>query len=197
MNDARSALRKELRERRAAIPAASRIAAAEAVARQLLRMPAMQDAKTAAGYWAVGGELPLHSLVTRLPAQTRYCLPVLQPSRTLGFAPWHVGDAIAANRFGIPEPADTTGLLDATALDVVLLPLIGYTRNGDRLGTGGGWYDRSFAFRRHAASPPILIGVAFACQQIDGGRGTSMQAQEWDVPLDAIVTEHELMHCPR
>jgi len=74
----------------------------------------------------------------------------------------------------------------------VLLPLLGFTRNGDRIGTGGGWYDRSFAFRRNAQAPPLLIGVGFACQQID-----AYDAQEWDVPLDAIVTERELLPCPR
>ena len=197
MNDTRSTLRNTLRKRRSAIPATSRIAAAIAVADHLLRMPAIQNAKTVAGYWAIRGELPLHSLMTRLNAQTRYCLPVLQTDGTLHFAPWIVDDPIVANRFGIPEPANTTVLLEPDALDVVLLPLIGFTRNGDRLGTGGGWYDRSFAFRRNAGAPPLLVGVGFSSQQIDMDSDVSMQAQEWDVPLDAIVTERELLPCPR
>ena len=195
--DARALLRSALRSRRAAIPAALRIAAADAVAAQLLRMPALRNANTIAGYWAIDGELPLHSLVTRLPAQARYCLPVLRPAHTLGFAPWRVGDPIVANRFGIPEPASSAQPLDPRELDIVLLPLLGYTRNGDRLGTGGGWYDRSFAFRRDGGSAPMLIGVGFACQQIDADPEAPMLAQEWDVPLDAIVTERELLHCPR
>jgi 5-formyltetrahydrofolate cyclo-ligase len=130
--------------------------------------------------------------MTRLPERTRYCLPMLQQDRTLRFAPWHVGDAVAVNRYGIPEPAFPTSTLDPRALDVVLLPLLGYTRDGDRLGTGGGWYDRSFAFRRNAPAPPLLIGVGFACQQIDA----SIE-QRWDVPLDAIATEREVIVCTR
>ncbi len=192
MNDAQTVLRDGLRERRAAIPAAARIAAAESIAEHLLRLPAVQNANTVAGYWAVGGELPLHSLMTKLPARARYCLPMLQSDRTLRFAPWRVGDPIVANRYGIPEPAHSATLLDPGALDVVLLPLLGYTRNGARVGTGGGWYDRSFAFRRDAPAPPLLIGVGFACQQI-----ATYAMQEWDVPLDAVVTERELLRCPR
>lgn len=192
MTDAEHALRVSLRERRSAIPAAARIAAAEAVAQHLQQLPALQKANTVAGYWAIGGELPLHSLMTGLPARTRYCLPMLQPDRALRFAPWRSGDAIVANRYGIPEPANIVEVLNPDALDVVLLPLLGYTRNGDRVGTGGGWYDRSFAFRRTTAAPPLLIGVGFACQQID-----EHVPQDWDVPLDAIVTERELLLCPR
>jgi 5-formyltetrahydrofolate cyclo-ligase len=197
MDDARRMLRKHLRELRAAIPAAIRIAAADAVANHLLSLPAVQSANTIAGYWAFGGELPLHSLMTRLPVRARYCLPMLQPDRTLRFAPWRVGDAVIANRYGIPEPAHPASTLDPQALDIVLLPLLGYTRSGDRLGTGGGWYDRSFAFRRTAPAPPLLVGVGFSCQKIDTDPLVSIHTQDWDVPLDAIVTERELIVCTR
>lgn len=197
MNDPLRALRDRLRALRTAIPAVARIAAAEAVARQLLQLPALQGASTVAGYWAIGGELPLHSLMARLPSQARYCLPMLQRSqlhsdRTLRFAAWRSGDPIVANRYGIPEPTHPAATIAPDALDVVLLPLLGFTRSGYRIGTGGGWYDRSFAFRRDAPAPPLLIGVGFACQQIDGHT-----AQDWDVPLDMIVTEREVIGCTR
>jgi len=192
MSDPLRALRDRLRALRSAIPAVARIAAADAVARQLLLLPALQGASTVAGYWAIGGELPLHSLMARLPSLTRYCLPMLQPDRTLRFAPWRSGDAIVANRYGIPEPEHPATTLAPDALDVVLLPLLGFTRNGHRIGTGGGWYDRSFAFRQASPAPPLLIGIGFACQQVDGHT-----AQDWDVPLDAIVTEQEVIACAR
>lgn len=195
MDEARTALRKRLRALRAAIPAAERIAAAAAVADRLLRLPALREARAIAGYWAVAGELPLHSLVTRLPGETRYCLPVLQADRTLRFAPWRGGDAIAANRYGIPEPADASAALAPRQLDVVLLPLSGFTRAGDRLGAGGGWYDRSFAFRQKAPAPPLLIGVGFACQQIDAEAAAGIDVHAWDVRLDAVATERELIVC--
>jgi len=192
MKDASRVLRDRLRALRISIPAVARIAAAEAVAKQLLELPALQSATTVAGYWAIGGELPLHGLMARLPSRARYCLPMLQPDRTLRFAAWQTGDAIATNRYGIPEPQQATPALAPDALDVVLLPLLGFTRNGHRIGTGGGWYDRTFAFRHAAPAPPLLIGIGFACQQIDGHA-----ARDWDVPLDAIVTEREVIACTR
>jgi 5-formyltetrahydrofolate cyclo-ligase len=192
MSDLSRAVRDRLRALRIAIPAVVRIAAAEAVAEQMLGLPALQDANTVAGYWAIGGELPLHGLMARLPARTGYCLPMLQPDRTLRFAPWRTGDAIVANRYNIPEPAQATQTLAPDALDVVLLPLLGFTREGHRIGTGGGWYDRSFAFRHASSAPPMLIGIGFACQQVD-----AYDAKEWDVPLDAIVTEREVIVCTR
>ncbi len=194
MDDPRKVLRARLRELRAAIPAAERIAAADAVAENLLRHPAVPVANTLAGYWAVAGELPLHRLMARLSPGTRYCLPVLHADRTLRFAPWRTGDAVAANRYGIPEPVEVGVALSPHEVEVVLLPLVGFSRDGQRLGTGGGWYDRSFTFRRDAPAPPLLIGIGFACQQIEA---EEIDAREWDVPLDAIATEHELIVCAR
>jgi len=188
MSGQRNPLRNQLRERRAAIPVPERVGAAAAVAGNLSGLDAFRDASLVAGYWAVGGELPLHAVVSRLPASARYCLPVLRDDGTLAFAPWRTGDALVTNRFGIPEPADVTGMLAPSELDVVLLPLVGFTRDGHRLGTGGGWYDRSFAFRQLRAAPPLLVGIGFACQQVD-----ACDAQPWDVPLDALATERELL----
>lgn len=192
MTDLR-ALRRELRARRDAIPASQRIAAAMAACANVLRLPELQNARHVAGYWAVRGELPLLGLLSALPANSRYCLPILHPDQTLRFAPWHTGEPIRANRFGIPEPEDVSDALPPESIDVVLLPLLGFTRVGDRLGTGGGWYDRSFAFRKAAPAPPLLVGVGFACQQIDG----EFSPQPWDVPLDIIVSEREALRCPR
>ncbi|HTA66141.1 MAG TPA: 5-formyltetrahydrofolate cyclo-ligase [Xanthomonadaceae bacterium] len=185
-------LRRELRERRARIPLADRFAAAQAVAEHLLRMPVVSSARRIAGYWAVGGEMPLHGVVTGLSKDSAYCLPVLHTANTLRFVPWRVGDAIGTNRFGIPEPTEAGVGFAPSEVDVVLLPLLGFTRNGDRVGTGGGWYDRSFVFRKRSAAPPLLIGVGFACQQIDDG----WTPQPWDVPLDAVATEREFLVCP-
>jgi 5-formyltetrahydrofolate cyclo-ligase len=192
MTGERQALRKQLRALRAAIAVPERVAASSAVADHLLQLPALRVARHVAGYWAIGGELPLHAVVGRLPPTSRYCLPVLQDAGKLAFTPWRTGEAVVANRFGIPEPEAKTPALEPCELDVVLLPLVGFTRDGHRLGTGGGWYDRSFAFRHAMPAPPMLVGIGFACQQID-----ACEAQPWDVPLDAIVTERELIACTR
>jgi 5-formyltetrahydrofolate cyclo-ligase len=87
------------------------------------------------------------------------------------------------NRYGIPEP-DTAELLPAEAMTLVVTPLVGFDDHGQRLGMGGGWYDRSFAFRRDTAAPPWLVGAGFALQHTE-----PLIAEPWDVPLDAVCTE--------
>ena len=162
----RAALRTELRERRRALSAAQRIAAAEALAERLLALPFFPRSGHVAGYWAVDGEIGLHVLQLRLPAEVSYCLPVLHTDGTLRFAEWRTGAPLVENRFGIPEPdVPETACHLAEALDLLVVPLTGFDAQGNRLGMGGGWYDRSLGFRRERAAPPWLVGAAFATQR--------------------------------
>jgi 5-formyltetrahydrofolate cyclo-ligase len=194
MNTDRDALRRELRQRRRGIPAAARIAAAEQLAGRLLALPFAPTTGYVAGYWAMDGEIALHAWQLRLPPTLVYCLPVLGPDGCLRFAPWRPGDALASNRFGIPEPAVAVeSLLAPAAMALVLVPLVGFDARGHRLGMGGGWYDRSFAFRNRGADtpqppPPWLVGAAFAAQQLD-----ALAAEPWDVALDAVCSERDTL----
>ena len=167
----------------------SRLQAAAAVARHL--QPLLGDGRVA-GYWACDGELPLHALIPLL-APERYALPVTQSGRRMHFAPWQTGDALRTNRYGIPEP-DTQTVWSPEQLDVVILPLVAFNRRGDRLGMGGGYYDRAFAFLHDRArgQKPLLVGAAYAFQEVP-----DLSSEPWDVPLDHIVTEQELIHATR
>ncbi|WP_430538004.1 5-formyltetrahydrofolate cyclo-ligase [Agrilutibacter niabensis] len=181
----RRQLRVDLRARRRALPATHRIAAADALAGHLLALPFAPRSGYVAGYWAVDSEIALHSWQLRLPSECVYCLPVLCDDQRLRFAPWRPGDALVSNRHGIPEPdVSASSLLDAESLSLVVLPLVGFDEHGNRLGMGGGWYDRSFAFRHERSAPPHLVGAAFALQQVP-----PMAAEPWDVRLDAVCTE--------
>ncbi|MEZ0472231.1 5-formyltetrahydrofolate cyclo-ligase [Luteimonas salinilitoris] len=189
MTDDRAALRRELRERRRAMPAAARIAAAEAVAGRLQAFAWMPERGYVAGYWAMDGEIALHAWQLRLPKGVIYCLPVLGDDELLRFAPWRPGDPLVTNRYGIPEPdISPSSLLEADALALAVLPLVGFDSAGNRLGMGAGWYDRSFAFRRERSAPPWLVGAAFAAQRVD-----ALSAAAWDVPLDAVCSETETL----
>ena len=164
-----------------------RIAAAEAVADRLLHLPFAPAAGHVAGYWALDAEIALHAWQLRLPPAVIYCLPVLHEDQRLRFAPWRSGDALVSNRYGIPEPEiASTSLLDADAMQLVAVPTVGFDTTCHRLGMGGGWYDRTFAFRHDCPAPPWLAGVAFSTQRID-----ALPQQVWDVQLDAICTESE------
>lgn len=195
MAESRASLRAALRARRDSLDGAARFNAARAVAEHLASIPEFVAARRVAGYWAVAGEVPLSAVVAvvdRNPAQA-FFLPMIPAVARgpLAFAAWRVGDPVVPNRFGIPEPEDATAVA-TTSLDVVLLPVVGFDRRGHRLGTGGGYYDRTFAFRQKAPGPPLLIGIAYACQEAD-----DFEPATWDVDLDWVVTERESIECAR
>lgn len=180
----REELRQQLRARRRALPPSDRIQRAERLARQLLALPFAPRSGYVAGYWAMDGEIALHAWQLQLPPECVYCLPVLHRER-LCFAPWRPGDDLISNRFGIPEPDMAPGsLLEAEQLAFAVAPLVGFDAHGQRLGMGGGWYDRSFAFRRNRPAPPWLVGAGFACQQTE-----PLEVAEWDVAIDAVCTD--------
>ena len=186
MTLSRDELRRDLRARRTALTPGVRLAAADAVARHLGERDHLREPGYVGGYWAVNGELPLHAVQLRLAPGQVWCLPLVQHDGGLRFAPWRAGDPMQPNRYGIPEPVlAPESTLSPDQLQWALLPLLGFDRGGARLGMGGGYYDRAFAFRRQASAPPLLVGVGYGFQELAG-----IQAQDWDVPLDAIVTEH-------
>jgi 5-formyltetrahydrofolate cyclo-ligase len=190
----RSELRARLRDARAALSPRERAAAAEAVAVRLEQLPEFVVDTRVAGYWAVGGEVLLHAACARLRAREQiYHLPLIQDDHTLRFARWQMGASVRANRYGIPEPeSDTANLLPASELDLVLVPLLGFDRRGNRLGMGAGYYDRSFAFLRAAVRPaqPLLVGIGYHFQELP-----ELPPQAWDVRLDFVATDRELISC--
>lgn len=184
-----SALRHSLRAGRRQIGRSARRLAGAALARKLSTLPAFQRASRVAGYWPADGEIdPLPALARALVAGKACYLPVLCPQRDghLHFAPWWPGAPLRRNRFGIAEPiAPRRAWLAPHMLDLVLVPLVGFDVAGNRLGMGGGYYDRSFAFLRPGCwHRPRLVGVAFDRQRVDG-----LPRRAWDVPLDAVITE--------
>ncbi|MEO6799636.1 MAG: 5-formyltetrahydrofolate cyclo-ligase [Rhodanobacter sp.] len=192
-----TAQRRELRQRlageRRAIPPGKRIAAAQGLRLSLEQLPEYLTDTRVAGYWASHGELPLNLVMPPLAARgQQFLLPVIGEHKELRFAPWTAGDPVQANRYGIPEPVDPVELLQPFQLDLVLVPLLGFDRRGHRLGYGGGYYDRGFAFLNERVRPaePLLVGIAYAFQEVP-----DLDAQSWDVPLDFVATEHELIDC--
>ena len=186
----RQSERQRLRAERQRLPAVQRIEAARAIACQLAALPPLASDGPVAGYWACDGELPLHALLSGRP-DLRYLLPKVRPGRQLSFVRWSTGEPLTANRFGIPEPAaDTPTALDSIA--AILMPLIGFSRRGDRLGSGGGYYDRTLAPLRELARSdrPLLVGIGYALQEVP-----ALSAEPWDIPMDYVATETELIDC--
>ncbi|MGB3748283.1 MAG: 5-formyltetrahydrofolate cyclo-ligase [Rhodanobacter sp.] len=191
----RRELRQRLAEQRRALPPTERINAAQGLRRSLEQLPEYFTDRRVAGYWASHGELPLNLVIPPLASRgQQFLLPVTGPGRQLRFAAWKPGDAVEANRYGIPEPVLPGELFEPFQLDLVLVPLLGFDRRGNRLGHGGGYYDRGFAFLNEQVRPtePLLVGIAYAFQELP-----EVDEQDWDVPLDFVATERELIDCSR
>ena len=185
-----ASLRRRLRAARRGLGDPRQRAHAVAAAAQLARLPGLRKARRIALYCPADGELDPRPLISQWPRSgRRWYLPVLHPFRPgkLWFARYRPVDPTRANRFGIPEPLRRgRQLCSPHALDLVLLPLVGFDADCNRIGMGGGFYDRSFAFllRRRQWHRPRLIGLAHECQRVD-----AIERRPWDVPLDAVVTE--------
>ena len=95
-----------------------------------------------------------------------------------------IGKFFRQNRFGIEEPIFSP-LLCAHRMDVILMPLVGFDKHKNRLGMGGGFYDKTLSFHNKLKEfrVPKLFGLAFDSQEVD-----RLTSQPWDVPVDGIVT---------
>jgi len=185
----RKELRQTLRQARRELQGPARTEKEATILRAISQHPRLKRLRHLALYWPNDGEVDLRPLLNMDAAQQRY-LPILVHGSRLRFAPWTASSSLHFNHFGIPEPrVNPRKLLRPTQLDAVLMPLVGFDDHGNRLGMGGGFYDRSFAFRhaRRSWRKPLLIGVAFELQ-----RCPPLPAAAWDIPLDGIVTEHGL-----
>lgn len=178
----RNALRREMRLRRRALPGFHRHLADRALVRHLVNLPAYRCARNLALYWPADGEADVRAVAAHAwSSGKRLYLPVVGHGGEMRFAPWHRLAKLRTNRFGIPEPAHIRGWIPARRLDLVVMPLVAYDDRGNRLGMGGGYYDRALDGRGRR---PLLVGAAFSFQQTP-----SIPAQPWDVPLDIVITE--------
>jgi len=176
-----------MRRRRRALPASDRARHAELLCRVLLATPELRASRRIACYLVNDGEIDPAPLVARLwRCGKSVYLPVLHGSR-LWFQRYAADTPLIRNRFGIPEPDRPAGRRIALrALDLVLMPLVAYDPDGARVGMGGGFYDRTFAYLRHPGrwARPRLVGLAHAFQRV-----ANIAARPWDVPLFAAATE--------
>ena len=164
---------------------------AAAAANYLLQSAPFKESRFIASYLPFRGELDTQPLIKGIwKAGKIGYLPILiiGEGKTLEFARYDEGDVLEPNHLSILEPADSTRKIQPEHLEMVILPLVAFDLQGNRLGTGGGYYDRTFAFMH--AKPikrPLLIGLSYSFQQVD-----LLPKDPWDVKLDAILTEKGL-----
>jgi 5-formyltetrahydrofolate cyclo-ligase len=180
-------LRLELRKRRSALSEAACEDASQRIARRLALDPRYRRSRRIAVYLAVNGEIDCSPLIRPALRQGKQLfLPCIQPDGHLCFLRWTPATRMRRNRFGILEPhSPARAYLPPQSLDMVLVPLVGFDHHGNRLGMGGGFYDRTFSWLRHKSRPhaPRLIGLAHDFQQL-----RKLGRAYWDVPLDGAIT---------
>jgi len=181
-----------MREQRRALSSRQRRDAADRAADLLLHSRPFRHSRRIALYFAMEGELDPAPVLRAALAQGKQCfVPALSPGTRgrMWFVPITAHSKLRRNRFGIPEPVHRRrDRLAPRRLDLVLVPLAAFDDNGHRIGMGGGYYDRTFTFRktRHRWRKPLLIGYAYEFQRVP-----RIAAQPWDVCLDAIITERK------
>ncbi|TFY85822.1 5-formyltetrahydrofolate cyclo-ligase [Pseudomonas nabeulensis] len=188
----RPQLRRMLRKARRALTPSEQRKAAHGLYRQLAQQPLFRRAKHISLYLPTDGEIDPRLLLRAAQRRGKATyLPVLSawPRTKMVFQRVRPGEKLLPNRFRILEPRVNIGQQRKVwALDLVLLPLVGFDETGGRLGMGGGFYDRSLAYlaRRQSWRKPTLLGLAHECQKVE-----RLVQASWDVPLAGTVTDKQ------
>jgi 5-formyltetrahydrofolate cyclo-ligase len=149
------------------------------LAEHLLRDLPPPAGAVVAGFWPMGPEIDIRPLLVALHERGHaIALPVTpKRGRPLAFRRWRPGDALARGPIGTSQPGPEA---EALVPDWLLVPLLAFDGQGNRLGYGAGYYDRTLALLPGARR----IGCAYACQRLD-----EVPAGPEDVPLHAVATE--------
>ncbi len=189
------ALRKYFRGLRRDLPVSEKHQAAINIAQQLLTLPDYEKAKNIGVYSALAEEasLDVFSELAWEDGKSLY-LPVINQSsenNQMDFQAWFPEAELHSSTLGISEPKPKLNLSsverELTQLDLILLPLVAYDKNGHRLGMGAGFYDRYL--EKKQANNSTLIGIAFSCQETQ-----ELPRDDWDKNLHILVNEKNILY---
>ncbi len=186
-------LRGIIRRRRQKLGVGARSRAARELAKKICTLPEYQSARRIALYLSSDSEIDCGFIMKAAWRAGKQCfLPVLRTdnpkAHQMDFVSFTPGSPLRLNRYGILEPKKGAKIA-TSALDLVIVPLVGFDRDGHRIGMGGGYYDRAFEFTRmqksgvNALNLPVLVGVAYHLQE-----ELKIRPKPWDVTLSSIVS---------
>ena len=180
----RNQLRQQIRKTRANLTALQQQQAEDSITQQALALIEAQNAQHIALYVSFDGEISTEKLIKTLWAQDKHVyLPVLHPFNPnhLLFLRYLPDTPMLKNKFGIWEPKlNVQNVLPLDELDILFTPLVAFDKQGNRLGMGGGFYDRTLQNWQNSSFIPV--GLAHQCQQVE-----QLPTEAWDVPLHRIL----------
>lgn len=181
-------IRKRLKKQRAELSLDVFNDLSSAIATTVKESEVFINAKNIGFYHSVRGEANPSSLRT---SDKQFFLPALSKNKDQGLIFIELTDdtQFNDNEFAIPEPCykeDKT--IETSSLDLIIIPLLAFDKNGNRLGMGGGFYDRCFSFRKNIKTKPLLMGYAYDFQEVG-----YLNPEPWDIGLDMIATENRLI----
>jgi len=182
----KAALREAVQGRRDRLGPAARAAASAAIAGRAIAVATAARPKCLAAYLPIRSECDPGAIVDwAIQTGVDVVLPAVVDATTIVFRRYRPGDPLGVGGFGTLAPIADAG---AAVPDLVISPVVAFDRTGARLGHGRGFYDRAIAALRARGTVPLLVGVAFAVQEVE-----AIPADAHDVRLDWIVTEREAL----
>lgn len=179
-------LRQKNRQQRRALSKAQQRTAAKKLCHNLQCSPLFNRAKRIAFYWPNDGEISPVPLAQALHQQGKQLfLPSIKKDQ-LVFLKYQKHHKLVDGKFGINQPT-TRRQYHAKDMDIILMPLVAFDSSGNRLGMGGGFYDRTLAFTKKQIwrQKPTLIGLAHSLQQQE-----QLEARPWDIALDDVMVDN-------
>lgn len=181
-------LRTEARRRLRSVPPEERASLGDRIAATVWELPRAADARVMLIYASLADEVPTDGIAEearRRGIEVVYPRCLVPESRMSLHSVGSPADLVEGGFFGIREPAPHCPAIEITAIDLALVPGLGWDRRGNRLGRGAGFYDRLFADPDWRA---LRCGLFFAIQEFP-----SIPPDPWDSLLDAVVTEMAIM----
>lgn len=181
----RSEIRQAIRHKRRSLSNEQQSVAANKACEHFLSVTQLKAGDRVALYLTNDGELDTSPLIQALWNKgVELYLPRLHPfsSGNLIFLRYQVDTPMVSNQYNILEPKlDILQMIEPSQLSAIVTPLVAFDNQGNRMGMGGGYYDRALATRQN--NQPLAIGYAHVCQQVD-----SLATEHWDIPLEMIIT---------
>ena len=183
---AQTALRSDARAARAGLSSFEREQASKKIADIVMRSSWFRRSRFVACYLPMREEVDTWTIIERAwRMKKRVFAPLIEKNLGMQFCELTAESMLVFNRYGLPEPQEGT-IIAPRALDIVIAPVVAFDDDGNRVGMGGGYFDRTFSFlgKRRYLFHPKLIGLAFSCQRVE-----KIAPNPWDIPVFRVINE--------